>query len=1479
MTTSRETTVTPNPAGRMARAVDLVMGSRLDHGDDLYEEPVTLADARTAVTLLGERLRDSVPEVVLESLETQRSNGELISSDRLQFLSEAVQNADDVAASEVRVMIGSGELWYSHDGDPVRLRDILAIALPSASTKKADPSATGRFGIGLGTIDAVSPVFEMHCEPYHVRFAHLDITWTAPRTAPPGLCGPEGWTRFRIPLTEVPLTEGEMVTWLRDWGDGALLFMRHVARVTLLRADGTVLEESRLSWKKLTAGSAGVGGVHLPMCRQIASASDGRRWAVYGVDADTPEGYERKNKASAVTTPVRVALPFDDEAGFLHAGLPVAGLGCAVRVNAQFDPLLSRQDISTRGWNQALLPLIGGLWTAAMADLFAIDPSSVWRLVPTIATGTGYRLSLEEELLRRARADLAPLLRIEASPAGELALTDLAYEAPSLEGLLSPSEVARLGPATAELPARARDRDGRWREVLRDWRGAGVAVPVEVTVLTALALLSEPERAVSSVLALTAAGLAEQLGARLRRLPCAVIADGRRLVPEELVDTVLTTVPIALLDSLGVSARLHEEHLSDQPDAVTVLDWLRTLGVLVETDDVGLAVGSLARLGGYGLRLWLSEERLRELRSAFDELSVKDQKKLGPEVGRAILLAGNEYDPDGARREIKISPADAYLPARFDRGGFATAAGPTPGIPWLSSRYADVLRQRGGQGGLGAAALLRLLGAATSPRFAPHAGLEYKYSGKPYGLALHSPDSTAQRRSDLRDLGATYTVDEYDSPVLRAVVRDIARDEDAGRRLERSAALVAVVGRDWEKIKRYRRAKAASDHYGWNYKGDVDALWFREMRTSAWVESAARTPRTPSSLHFRNKETVAVLGADPSLFVAPDLAEADRGGFLNACGVGGSPSLTRLVTKLKELRNNGSAALDADVALVYQGMAGLLRRSAGHRNVLRAEFAREPGLILTAEGWRRPEEVLRGDPIFGSRRPFVPPIPDAEQLWEELGIPRPGPDDALIVLTELAGQPLDEESSGVMLECFRLLARDFAIDPPTRRQKDRLRRLRLWTSRGWVRDRPVYTTEDPVLAEALGASLAVWQPGAELSGFRNLLDRLKITEVHAEQGEAVRPMPPWRDDESTALFATAAELLRDWLVRNEPELERALELGWDELGGFEVMICPGLQLSLQLDDGTLARAAVPALVDRRGSSLLLTEPGQLAHVDGAGRAIAGLFTTGGENIALHWSAACQRAAAGRRAQRVQLNRTVSAEQLAEANRRAGARLTELEEQLTTRTTAAAQDIPLPPSAPPAPRPSLPRTPPPAPEVPPRRLVDLDTVVFGEPVRSQDGGLDPVSVPRSRSLTEPRYENSPPQGRSAPRAYTDLDKEQLGLNLLRKVLSRSDREIIDLRAQHGVGADAIDDLRRFYELKVYAAQEPNAIRLTATELERALRDENLTLVIISNLEGSNARPRLRFITDPLHRLRPQHDTVISLTEIQNAPGCLVIDATS
>ena len=50
-------------------------------------------------------------------------------------------------------------------------------------------------------------------------------------------------------------------------------------------------------------------------------------------------------------------------------------------------------------------------------------------------------------------------------------------------------------------------------------------------------------------------------------------------------------------------------------------------------------------------------------------------------------------------------------------------------------------------------------------------------------------------------------------------------------------------------------------------------------------------------------------------------------------------------------------------------------------------------------------------------------------------------------------------------------------------------------------------------------------------------------------------------------------------------------------------------------------------------------------------------------------------------------------------------------------------------------------------------------------------------------------------------------------LLRRVLGSDLDQIVDLRTQRGVGADAIDELKNYYELKVSAGSEPDQVTLT------------------------------------------------------------------
>jgi hypothetical protein len=129
--------------------------------------------------------------------------------------------------------------------------------------------------------------------------------------------------------------------------------------------------------------------------------------------------------------------------------------------------------------------------------------------------------------------------------------------------------------------------------------------------------------------------------------------------------------------------------------------------------------------------------------------------------------------------------------------------------------------------------------------------------------------------------------------------------------------------------------------------------------------------------------------------------------------------------------------------------------------------------------------------------------------------------------------------------------------------------------------------------------------------------------------------------------------------------------------------------------------------------------------------------------------------------------------------------------------------------------------------------------------------------------------------SAP-SFTALDKETVGLELARKVLGGEAAEIADIRAQRGVGADAVDGLDRFFELKVHLGEEPDTIRLEESEIRRALSTPDFFLIVVSNIEGTNARPKVRIIVDPAHQLRMRESSSVSFTGVRSAEHSLVYD---
>jgi hypothetical protein len=154
-------------------------------------------------------------------------------------------------------------------------------------------------------------------------------------------------------------------------------------------------------------------------------------------------------------------------------------------------------------------------------------------------------------------------------------------------------------------------------------------------------------------------------------------------------------------------------------------------------------------------------------------------------------------------------------------------------------------------------------------------------------------------------------------------------------------------------------------------------------------------------------------------------------------------------------------------------------------------------------------------------------------------------------------------------------------------------------------------------------------------------------------------------------------------------------------------------------------------------------------------------------------------------------------------------------------------------------------------------------------RSAAGGGD-------RPLPDPDRDGAPPRSTAQPTSYTDAEKEALGLALLRRVLAGDADEIVDIRRQRGVGADAIDELDRFFELKVHGGEEPETIRLQESEIHRAMSTPTFFLAVVSHVEGVEARPKVRIIIDPVNQLRMVDNSSVSFTGVRSAQHSLVYD---
>ncbi|MGG8480656.1 sacsin N-terminal ATP-binding-like domain-containing protein [Streptomyces lividans] len=1447
-----------------------------------------------------------------------------VSTARLQGLSEVVQNAEDLGATEVRIQVREATLLVAHNGRPVLLTDVIPLSMPWLTSKAEDAEAIGRFGIGLMTLFHLSSTIEVHSGHYRLRIGESGLSLAPARVLPPALGGDE-WTVFRVPLAEEPLTTSDVDDWLASWGNDALLFLRHVAAVVLLDAHGRTMRRLALRREAAERFKAEVAGQSVSV--EVADVRDpvGLCWRVCHTVVASPPGLEPAAKAVGDTTPLAVALPLEPagtaapvseaRSGHVHVRLPVAPLALPVRVHAAFDPTPSRQGLQATAWNKALVPRLADLWGAAVTAQFRLAPASSWPMVPlpqrTSRQGQDEVVgALEAALLERARLQVSARLRIDVSTQGPQALEDLAVEAAELTGVLTEAEIERLTEHPA-LPYAARDSAGRYRQVLKDWSDHGAAKPVSVDVWDALELLGDEGRSLENAIELAAVGVASGW-ADHRLSSFAWLADerGTRHRPPESGELrIFADRPGSLAESLGFAHVLHPAFLADSPSPTCVRKWLAKRDALLTDGDELTALRRLASYGKVGMNaptLQLTDEQLRDLQDAFARLDAPDRSRLGGDVGLAVALQAHRYASDGSRHEVWESPAKSYLPAGIDRvdrtESFAHAARNTPGLTWLRRRYSDVLRGTGA--GMSPLSFLRLLGADTAPRIQLHRHREERLDRRE--VPVHAPGSPESRIAKMHALGAEYTLNDRETPDLDAVAHAIADEADGTVRCQRAIALIHVLGRAWAKrYSEHESVKAAYAYRSWNFVDTVPGFWLWRLKEIPWLDSESGNPTAPSVLRRRTEATAVVYGAEAEGLLHPEIQAAvgRRVDVLKALGIGGEPTTADIVGRLRRLREaerEGGSRDASGALLLYRALAAKTvpsRAPAGDlsRDDLRGAFAQGDGLVLTDAGWKTPSACLRGTPLFGRLRAFAPHFIGGEVLWQMLGVPEPSADDAIAVIRELVPSGTeakrrepDAETQTVLLQSLQFLE-DLASSNPEALKGSPLRRLPLWTSRGWTSRRPVYAVADEAVAALLGAALtesgsdaAVWRPGAEMEHFRGLIHRLGVTVVGPDDTAphvSGRPLP---DPHATARLVAAVAHLREDLQRNDPGTARELAGSWEELAGLLVCVEPGLTCTVTLPgQATLVHFPVETAIDTGQGVMYVRSASALARFSHAGRTLAGRFRARRREVACAWVAAWERAEAGlsaiditRSEDRISaLNEAADAEE----EQRLAAFRDEVHERHTNaraRTAGDARSGKRPADA------QVRRAAYAPAQLKERHLVDptelrpvfTDSAIVPQNDRSRSDASGSGSSGSSGrpSLSRPSSSSAVPQQRSGVKMFTPQDQEDAALALVRAALARDSEELRDLRAQRGVGADSVDELNRFYEVKSFLGAEEDSVSLTPHEYERATTEDDFFLVVVSGLQrGTGVPTTVRIVLDPLRKLSARPSGVVTLTGVR---GC-------
>jgi hypothetical protein len=1390
-------------------------------------------------------------------------------------INEIIQNADDTGATKVqarlRTISGKQYLYVTHDGRPIELSEVLPIVIPYLTTKENDPLLKGKFGIGLKTCTRFSDRMDVHCTPYHFRAVGHTLERLKPERSISQFYDKESSNTLFVFRLRKEFDVESFENWLKKWEASSLLFLDSIREFVVHLGPRKLFRYELKASLQFEDRPVKIRGHTRSHSLVRFSSLDGKeKWYRYSVRFKVPKNLKRRYKQTGDDTIVSVAIPTDDSKGRVFVGLPTEiRLSTPTLIDAQFDPDPSRERLIHSSWNDWLMKRVQEVQIEAAVDLFARGEPACWNAVPLEYEDYEIDESIMEdfedsgETIRTAIAKRAQIkIGRNVHPLSQISYLDM-----SLEEILDANDIQSIAGDYQLLPKSRRDPFGRWRQVLAN---SGLGHRISVSRVIELFDIEDACKSKSATwfVELAFRAIEENMGRALFSRKCILLADGRRVVPQKRENAtdvlVIRQSDFQFPELQGAPKQIHSIYRRKSGPASAVREYFETHGNFFEFLDPFNFLLTLAN-AGIDDPIDIDDKDLIAIRDMLSKIGGQQRFELCAKLGRALNVEAFSW----VRNKRKLKKAlinECYIPSSIekDKYGWSIAAGRTPGLTWISSRYATVFAgparkpsngsSKRAQNVLGARGFFHLLGAETAPRIEKKAGWS--------GILQHNLSTVQQRKL----VGVTAYIEglRHDSTSidLLRVVQNISQTKQKKERKLRGVSLFETLGRNWSNYSDSTETMAGNFYYRWRTRRRIPSTWLADLMGYAWLSNEQGDQKLAEELGLRNDLTLAIYGDAPAFFAADIRSTGDRAALADAIGIEAEPKASQIVELISRMRDGGEAP---DVELLRFRYAALARlcpensREMGTQfNVgdltniqLRNRFGygkREAGLIYADGTWVSPKSAYVGTPIFHGRRACVPGGREFARLWKAIGIDSPTISACVDVLIEIAQEPHNNDIRTVLLEIYRYINTQLRNASPA--ELSRLKKIPLWCGTEWQKKRPVYLVGDTQLARQVELISRVWSPPGNPTEISSFIEATEITPVDTNKysiaGLDVASVES--DIHLQHNFEAALHLFRDYLGLNSEAAYHSISGTWDQLLSLKVLIVPNLEVQFSLPGLKKRRLAINSYFEKGKNTFLFRSEELINTKEDGCRIISEQFgkSQNKETIELAWHFCWYQALRGDETSGIEL----SAEQSdgedplnkfeKAAKKRKGKRSTyerkTKTDQTNTKSGGDSKSAPLRQLKP---------------------LADLQT--SSVKILNADNDIGGHRKKRTGSLRggpagAPKATGAVGSQNSGRKSYDNKQLEDHALRCLHHVLTTADLgELTDLRRFRNVGADSILDLKDFFEIKASAGDLPSTEQLTRSEFERAKRErKKFFLAVITGLEVG-FETVVRIYNDPVRTL--------------------------